>query len=374
MRIALVEIVGGLIEDISATPDEDNQSNSRKQLNGLYELLLERTLDLSVFVRARVLGVLAKLCDLPQKFPKLRLGITTIAVACLEDGSSLVRKPAIVLLEKLVATHPYGEIHGGPLKLAEFEGEYDKTLEQLEKLQREIKKAVEGERDDEEKEDKEDDAEGEEEGDGEEAPPQRKKRHHKRQRGEDEMDVDDENEDGEGGEDDEEGEEDDEDEDGGDEQGEDGDTEPGDVEMADGEAQPKKKKSKRRKSEINVDGLNDAAVVQALQGDELNHLNLKRRYYSEALNFIHQVEVGIKLVESLLASKSKAEVLEAMEFFRIMYDYQLEGAEVSLVCRLWPRVNHSHSPGSSACCISSGKRTIRPHLRMAKSSKAFAPG
>ena len=46
-----------------------------KQLNGLYDLLLERMLDVSSYVHTKVLSVLSKLCDLPVKFPKQRLAV-----------------------------------------------------------------------------------------------------------------------------------------------------------------------------------------------------------------------------------------------------------------------------------------------------------
>ncbi|KAH9953157.1 hypothetical protein BGW80DRAFT_1468845 [Lactifluus volemus] len=44
---------------------EDLTSDAHQTLNGLYDLLLERTLDLSSYVRSKVLTVLSRLCDLP---------------------------------------------------------------------------------------------------------------------------------------------------------------------------------------------------------------------------------------------------------------------------------------------------------------------
>lgn len=122
------------------------------------------------------------------------------------------------------------------------------------------------------------------------------------------MDVDDE----EGNE--EEGEGDRMDEDGGDEQ----------------PRQPKKsKKKKARKSEIDMVALtNEQEALAALEGDKILHLRLRKKYCSEGLAFIRQVEEGTKIVQKLLASTNKLEVLEAMDFFKTAHDYKFEGAEV----------------------------------------------
>ena len=47
MRIALVEIIGHLIREIALADDEVDAQLARKQLNGLYELLMERVMDIS---------------------------------------------------------------------------------------------------------------------------------------------------------------------------------------------------------------------------------------------------------------------------------------------------------------------------------------
>ena len=124
MRMALVEVIGFLIRELVTSDsggERDTQKQLQKQITGLYDLLLERTLDLSSYVRTRVFTVLAKLCDLPVKFPKQRLAITRAAVDSLEDKASGVRKGAVMLLVKLIMTHPYGLMHGGLLSLSEWE-------------------------------------------------------------------------------------------------------------------------------------------------------------------------------------------------------------------------------------------------------------
>ena len=108
----------------------------------------------------------------------------------------------------------------------------------------------------------------------------------------------------------------------------------GDVLMEEGEgdaeaAQPKRKKKKGRKSQLNMEALQtEAEAIAILDSNEMLHLKLRKRYYAEGLNFIRQIEQGMKIVEQLLASTNKPEVLEAMEFYRVAHEYQFDGAEV----------------------------------------------
>jgi condensin complex subunit 1 len=93
---------------------------------------------------------------------------------------------------------------------------------------------------------------------------------------------------------------------------------------------PKGKKS-GRKSELDMAALTDEqAALAALESNQLLHLRLRKRYYSEALNFIRQVEEAAQMIFQLLGSTHKSEVLESMEFFRVAHEYQLDSAEVSL--------------------------------------------
>jgi condensin complex subunit 1 len=85
------------------------------------------------------------------------------------------------------------------------------------------------------------------------------------------------------------------------------------------------------KSELDMGTLTDEqAALAALESNQLLHLRLRKRYYSEALNFIRQVEEAAQIIFQLLGSTHKSEVLESMEFFRIAREYQLDSAEVSL--------------------------------------------
>ncbi|KII87644.1 hypothetical protein PLICRDRAFT_643063 [Plicaturopsis crispa FD-325 SS-3] len=353
MRMAIVEILGCLIQELALSPDlsSDNEEQTQKQLNGLFDLLLSRTLDLSSYVRTRTLQVLARLMDLKPKFPKYRLKITRATVECLEDKASGVRKGAVALLNKLVCTHPWGMMHGGPLGLSEWEQRYLDVKMELEKVEGQVGKAIEGEGENEpedeeggdtEKEDGDGDEDeddrtegadsGEESDGGSPKKAKKKSRSKNRVKTEDGMDVDDEGEENGTGENEEAGDE--------------------DEEMEDGEAAPRKKskKSKRpklkpRKSELNMAALtSEQEALAALSSSELLALRLRKKYYAAALNFIRQIEGAMDILEQLLGSKNKAEVLESMEFFRIAYEYKFDSAErgiKKMLHLIWSKDNSS---------------------------------
>lgn len=145
MRMAIVEVIGSLIRELAVTSDLQNTDAAQvqKQLNGFYDLLLSRCLDLSSYVRTKVLATLTKLCELPVKFPKQRLAVTRAAVAMLEDKAAGVRKGAVGLLVRLVVTHPYGLMHGGLLGLTEWEERYKTVKEELAKVEGNMGNVVE---------------------------------------------------------------------------------------------------------------------------------------------------------------------------------------------------------------------------------------
>jgi condensin complex subunit 1 len=92
-----------------------------------------------------------------------------------------------------------------------------------------------------------------------------------------------------------------------------------------------KGKKDGRKPELDMAALTDEqAALAALESNQLLHLRLRKRYYSEALNFIRQVEEAAQMIFQLLGSTHKTEVLESMEFFRVAHEYQLDSAEVRL--------------------------------------------
>ena len=93
---------------------------------------------------------------------------------------------------------------------------------------------------------------------------------------------------------------------------------------------PKKaSKLKPRKSELDITALSQEQAVLAKYSDqELTALRLRRRYYSDALTFIRQIEGAMEPMCKLLGSTNKAEVLEVMDFFRVAHEYQFESAKV----------------------------------------------
>ena len=103
----------------------------------------------------------------------------------------------------------------------------------------------------------------------------------------------------------------------------------------DEDATPKKSKPKKasklkpRKSELDVTALSQEQAVLAKYSDqELTALRLRKRYYSDALTFIRQIEGAMEPMCKLLGSTNKAEVLEVMDFFRVAHEYQFESAKV----------------------------------------------
>ena len=90
-----------------------------------------------------------------------------------------------------------------------------------------------------------------------------------------------------------------------------------------------KKKKGRTSDALDISALtNEQAALAALESSHILHLKLRKRYYSEGLNFIRQIEGAMEILEQLLGSKNKPEVLEAMEFFRVAHEYQFANAEV----------------------------------------------
>jgi condensin complex subunit 1 len=217
--------------------------------------------------------------SLPNKFPKQRQRITELTARSLEDKTSSVRKHSIQLLCKLVETHPFGALHGGTLNLAEWQERYEKVAEELKVIDlKEMEKAreVTGMADDAEQREssvdpKEENVKEEKEGD--------------------EPVADDR------------------------------------VGAPDG-AEPASQRQDREQSL--VPDLQAISQEQAaMNPDAIVRLRMTKKYYSDALNFIQQIEGAIPTLSQLLVSTTKSEVLESMRFFRTAYEYNFESAEVT---------------------------------------------
>ncbi|KAG1748403.1 non-SMC mitotic condensation complex subunit 1 [Suillus paluster] len=291
MRMAIVEVIGSLIRELASSGDEDEANGSaqrdNKQLDGLFEFLISRTLDQSSYVRSKVFATLSKMLELPLHLREQRLRITRAAVDTLEDKASTVRKAAVSILVKLILTHPYGKMYGGDLSLEKWEERYKTACC--------VGKAVERD----EGEDEEVERDGKEENTG------------------------------------------------GDDADEDAEMESADADD-DGDAEnPKPKKKKALRKSINIAAIaSEQEALAALESNELHALGLRKRYCLEALDFVRTLEGGMELITQLLGSTNKAEVLESMEFFRVAFEYKFGGAEKGLKRMLhiiWHKDNSSTS-------------------------------
>ncbi|KAG0695301.1 non-SMC mitotic condensation complex subunit 1-domain-containing protein [Suillus ampliporus] len=298
MRMAIVEVIGSLIRELATSEDMTNETNgssqASKQLDNLFELLLSRTLDLSSYVRSKVFATLSKMLDLPVRLIEQRLRLTRAAVDTLEDKASTVRKAAVSILVKLILTHPYGGMYGGDLSLEKWEERYKTAKDKLEEMEGGMGKAVERDKDENE---------------------------------EVEADIEDED------------------------ANEDEDTEMEGAGADDGDAlsnSPKpKKKRVGRKSKVDVTAIvSEQEALAALETNEIFTMGLRKKYCTDALNFVRTLEGGMSLITQLLGSTNKAEVLESMDFFRVALEYQLVGAERGIKRMLhliWHKDNSSTS-------------------------------
>jgi condensin complex subunit 1 len=298
MRNSILEILSILIKELSLSDpstlsDHMDETKIKKSLEQFFGLLFERFLDLNSYVRSKVANLLIKTCDLPVRFPHLRLELTRLTIRSLHDKSSSVRKNCLSLLTKLILTHPYGRMHGGELELSVWE----KRLEGLEQELKVLDLPDEGERearklmmmtqdnDDQEEEEEQEKEQAEEEEEEEEE------------------------------------------------------------ESSDGEGTPKKKraplqpKNKNleklkvkggkgpRRSELDLAAQTQHDLLAKVDSQTLERLRLTKKYYQDAISFIEQIEGSIDTVTELLASSVKSEVLEAMEFCKTAKEYKIEAAE-----------------------------------------------
>lgn len=128
----MIEVCGNLIADLSR--QEERSENYKTQINAFFDVLEERFLDINPYCRCRAIQVLMRMCDLEQKFPKRRQAAAELAARSLEDKSSNVRRNAIKLLSKLVATHPFSVMHGGQLSYKEWNERLDGVDSELNAL------------------------------------------------------------------------------------------------------------------------------------------------------------------------------------------------------------------------------------------------
>ncbi|KAF6767508.1 Condensin complex, subunit 1, N-terminal [Kalmanozyma brasiliensis GHG001] len=334
MRNALIETLGLLIKELALTDDalnpdggeagaggdaaaDENRGSAearKKQIETFFDLLIERFLDLNSYVRSKLITVCGRLLDLPTKFPKQRTEITEMVIRHLEDKSSGVRKNAIALLTKLILTHPFGMLHGGELCLQEWQARFDIVSKELEETEGSLNLP------------------------GEDSV---------HQESESEADEDDDDDDDDDMDEDEDEEKDEEDADDTlmqDDDDEDAPPARGRKSAKKPKVQKQKSKSKKsRRSGVDLQALAAAqAEMEPVDAEKVMRLRLTKRYYTDAIAFITQIETAMPNLTLLLASTNKAEVLESMEFFRVAYEYRLSGAAAGvrkMVHLIWTKDN-----------------------------------
>lgn len=134
LRCAIIEVCGNLIAMLSRAEEGERSENHKGQIDAFFDVLEERFLDINPYCRCRAIQVYVKLCDLETKYPKRRQEAAGLAARSLEDKSSNVRRNAIKLLAKLMATHPFSVLHGGLLSYHEWNERLDACETELNAL------------------------------------------------------------------------------------------------------------------------------------------------------------------------------------------------------------------------------------------------
>lgn len=319
IRNAMVEIFAILIRELVISEDavaeapsqgndaeddarESSEQIKTRQIEGFWAILLERLLDVNSYVRVKVLGVFAKLCDLPAKFPAQRTKLLTLAQRALKDKSSSARKACITLLMRLILTHPYGLMHGGELEQRVWQARVEETKRMMQEVGGGIELPQEDEQEEEEAEQDED-----EEGD------RTLRNDTDSEAGDETIDAD-------------------------------GQAENSSEDDPSSPAKKAPRKSSGRKS-INTDDL--ASQLSPQDFETLKRLKLTHAYYSDALKFIQAIGSSMPILEDLLFSSNKGEALESMDFFRVAAEYKLPGAERGMrrmVHLIWTKDNAMVEP------------------------------
>ena len=146
---------------------------------------------------------------------------------------------------------------------------------------------------------------------------------------------------------------------------EDGERAEGEDESMDPDSTPRPKKKgkkatarKPRQSQLDVASLE--AEQSTLNPELVQRLRLTKKYYSDALKFINQLEKAIPQLCTLLVSTTKSEVLESMKFFRTAYEYNIQGAESGIKRMLhliWTKDNNAPvvtGAGAAAAALAAG--------------------
>ncbi|KZV63967.1 ARM repeat-containing protein, partial [Peniophora sp. CONT] len=330
MRNAIVEIFGALIRDqISQRETAEDKEHVDNTIDNLYEELLRRLLDTSSYVRSRVFQVLIKVLETDGngRYGKWRMKVTMKCGHALMDKTATVRKYALVCLQTLLQTHTVESVKDGKkftdLPREHYEEQYeqfcaDEKAHKAELVAISKENAPDGQAQPE--------AEQAQEAAQQEAKTPKKKRSKKRRSEDDDgMDVD--GEDGEA-------------------EGADDDDDADSIISGDGEHRPKSKEAADEDlTTLNLTGLTEAQ--QARANLEIERIELAQKYkkiYAASLQFIGAIEMAMETACTLLGSKHKAEVLEAMELFGVAYMYKMSTAEEGMrkmIHLIWQKDNNA---------------------------------
>ncbi|KNC98205.1 condensin subunit YCS4 [Spizellomyces punctatus DAOM BR117] len=280
IRLGMIEVIGNLIHNLLAL---DSSESAAKSLHAYYEILQERFRDVNAYVRVKVLQVLIKLTERREDSGLTDIPLATrpllinLTAGRLQDKASNVRKNAIKLLTKFISTSPFFVIAQDEGRLSlKWFEEKKHNLEEVIKLKF-PKEELPGVADDEEKPEDGD----EKTGSSEDGVP-------------DEEDVD-----------------------------------------------------RSQKEDVPGDGANDEPSVEEtasstlIPGEqELRNLRGLLKYYRDGIRFIRQIEAVVPTMCELLASNTKGEVIEAMNFFVTAHRYEMECATMGvrkMVHKVWDK-------------------------------------
>lgn len=97
-----------------------------------------------------------------------------------------------------------------------------------------------------------------------------------------------------------------------------------------------------------LDDMLDTSTHPTSTPVDLARLQFTRRYYADAVRFIHQISTAIPTLCQLLASKIKSEVIEAIDFFITAHTYKMEFANEGIKKMLhliWTKDNSDEGKG-----------------------------
>jgi condensin complex subunit 1 len=275
LRCSVIEATGSIITYISQ--QEEDPERQKTQIHSFLDLVEERTLDVNPYCRCRAIQALTNVCELESKLTSRRPNFTAIAVRCLTDKSSLVRRNGIKLLSRLISTHPFDLLHGPQLDLKSWNIRLEQLQKELDELQPDVGETTTSQAD-----------ESAIDGNALDAP------------------SDDEQE-GEGGD--------------------------------------------RTVTKESADEL----VTQQQKEESINRLKLTKKYYLEAIEFIHKVHEALGSAELLLFSKNKNEIIDSMDLFVLADAFGIEIARVGIrkmIHLIWAKANNDEGSAIQSHLIS----------------------